>query len=126
VTLGAPRDHQIKSCFCPDIGLKIWGDLKHHCDTTGARQLKIPFCHSCGDFFARGDSPERHRKNPALECISATPEKAAAKRRDSTRVRLELDLKKGEDIEMSFSQIIKNPYPESAKKCAGGCQLKGR
>jgi hypothetical protein len=131
---GAIRE--IKCRLCPDTRLKTWEDFKRHCDTMEAHPLKISFCDECGDFFARGDSLERHRRNPPPECLSVTPEKAGAKRRetekahDEFRARLEEFLESGEDMGRPFSQIIKDKYPESSKKRTGGgkerSQLKGR
>ena len=50
--------------LCLGVGFKTWESFKHHCDTTESHPLKITFCHSCGDFFARRDSLKRHRSKP--------------------------------------------------------------
>jgi hypothetical protein len=112
----------IKCRLCPDTTLKTWEDYKRHCDTMEAHPLKISFCESCGDFFARGDALARHQKTPPPECASVTPAKAAEKRRVTQNAhsefieRLDGCLKTGEDIGKPFSQIIKEKYPDSSKK----------
>jgi hypothetical protein len=114
---------EIKCRLCPDTKLKTWEDYKRHCDTMETHPLKISFCDHCGDFFARGDSLARHRNNPPAECDSVSPAKAAEKRRVTQDAhgefikRLERCLRTGEDIGKPFSQIIKEKYPQSSKKC---------
>jgi hypothetical protein len=121
---GAIRE--IKCRLCPDTELKKWEDFKRHCNTMEAHPLKISFCESCGDFFARVDSLERHRNNPPPECRSVAPERAGAKRRETQKAhdeflaRLQEFLRTGEGIWMPFSQVIKLKYPKSSKKCTGG------
>jgi hypothetical protein len=114
---------EIKCRRCPDATFRTWEDFKRHCDTTETHPLKITFCNVCGDFFARRDSLKRHHKYQPAECTSVTLEKANEKRRVTQRVhdefiaRLEEFLTTGEeDVEMPFSQIIKEMYPESLKK----------
>jgi len=70
---------EIKCRLCPDTRLKTWEDFKRHCDTMEAHPLKISFCGKCGDFFARGDSLERHYRNRPKKCFSLAPEEAGAK-----------------------------------------------
>ena len=112
----------IKCRICPNTPFKTWEDYKRHCDTAEVHPLEISFCDLCGDFFARKDALVRHRKHPPAECKKVTPEEAAAKRRETKRAHVEFVghlrecLKTGEDIGKTFSQIIKEKYPESAKK----------
>jgi len=113
---------EIKCRLCPDIKLKTWENYKRHCDTMEAHPLKLYICNRCGDFFARGDSLQRHKNNSPRECDNATPEEAEAKRRETQKAhdefigRLEGCLKTGEDIGIPFSRIIKKKYPKSSKK----------
>jgi hypothetical protein len=113
---------EIRCRLCPDTMLKTWLDYKRHCDTMEAHPLKISFCKSCGDFFARPDSLARHQKTPPPGCTSVGPAKAAEKRRvtqiahDEFVERLEGCLEAGEDVGKPFSQIIKEKYPDSSKK----------
>jgi hypothetical protein len=113
---------EIRCRLCPDTKLKSWEEFKRHCDTKEAHPLKISFCDHCGDFFARGDSLERHRKNPPQECRRVTPDKAEAKRRETEEahkeftVRLKEFWRTGEGIGKPFSQLIKDKYPDSSKK----------
>jgi hypothetical protein len=117
---------EIKCRLCPDTELKTWEEFKRHCETNEAHPLKISFCDSCGDYFARGDSLGRHRKTPPRECKEVKPEKAAEKRRETQLAHdkfletLEECLRTGKDVVMPFSQIIKGKYPESSKKRIGG------
>ena len=112
----------IKCRICPNTPFKTWEDYKRHCDTAEVHPLEISFCDLCGDFFARKDALVRHRKHPPAECKKVTPEEAAAKRRETKRAHVEFVghlrecLNTGEDIGKTFSQIIKEKYPESAKK----------
>jgi hypothetical protein len=121
---GAVRE--IRCRLCPDTKLTTWEDFKRHCTTMEAHPMRISFCDNCGDFFARGDALKRHCKNPPPECRSATREGADAKRLETEkahgefRVRLEGFLRTGEDIGKPFSQIIKEKYPGSSKKCKRG------
>jgi hypothetical protein len=117
---------EIRCRLCPDTKLKTWEEFKRHCYTNEAHPLKISFCDSCGDYFARGDSLGRHRKTPPRECKEVKPEKAAEKRRETQLAHdkflemLEECLRTGKDIVTPFSQIIKAKYPESSKKRIGG------
>jgi len=116
----------IKCRLCPDTKFKDFKDFKRHCKTMEAHPLEIDFCDRCGDFFARSDSLKRHHNQPPTECRKVTPVKAAEKRRVTEKEhkdfirRLEHSLMTGEDIGRPFSQIIKEKYPESSKKCTGG------
>ena len=114
---------EIKCRRCPDTTFKMWDDYKRHCDTKEKHPLTIYFCDNCGDFFARTDSLDRHRKHPPAECISVTRAKANKKRRETQRMhdrfiaRLREFLRTGEEyVEVPFSQTIKEKYPESSKK----------
>ena len=114
---------EIKCRRCPDTTFKTWDDYRRHCDTKEKHPLTIYFCDNCGDFFARTDSLDRHRKHPPAECISVTRTKADEKRRETQRMhdefiaRLREFLRTGEEyVEMHFSQAIKEKYPESSKK----------
>ena len=113
---------EIKCRVCPEARLTTWDRYKRHCETAEAHPSKIHFCNNCGDFFARSDSLKRHRENPPAECIGIPPGKAEEKREttqdthDEFMAMLEGYLGTGEDIRMSFSQIIKNKYPDSSKK----------
>ena len=114
---------EIKCRRCPDTTFKTWNDYKRHCDTKEKHPLTIYFCDNCGDFFARTDSLDRHRKHPPAECISVTRAKADEKRRETQRMhdqfiaRLREFLRTGEEYaEVPFSQAIKEKYPESSKK----------
>ena len=116
----------IKCRLCPDTKLKDFEEFKRHCKNTETHPLEIHFCDSCGDYFARRDSLKRHQDRPPAECRKVTRLKAAEKRRvtedeheDFIR-RLEHGLMTGEIIGRSFTQIIKEKYPESSKKRTGG------
>jgi hypothetical protein len=112
----------IKCRLCPDTKLKDFEDFKRHCKTMETHPLELRFCDRCGDYFARSDSLKRHHNRPPPECRKVTPAKAAEKRRvteeeheDFIR-QLEYALITGENISRSFSQIIKEKFPESSKK----------
>jgi hypothetical protein len=118
---GAVRE--IKCRLCPKAKFKKWGEYRRHCDCIESHPLSIYFCEDCGDYFARSDSCQRHCKNRPPECLQVSPERADAKRRATQRAhdefigRLEGYLTTGEeDIGMSFTEIIKDMYPDSTKK----------
>ena len=116
---------EIRCRLCPDTKLKSLEEFKRHCETNEAHPLRLSFCDTCGDHFARADSLGRHRKKPPPECKMVKPEKAAEKRRETQLAHneflemLEECLRTGGDI-VPFSQIIKGKYPESSKKRIGG------
>ena len=123
---------EIKCRLCPDTNFKKWGEFKRHCDFMETHPLTIYFCEQCGDYFARSDACQRHCKNRPPECLRATPEKAAVKRRTTQREhdkfirRLEGYLATGEEgIRMSFSKTMKDMYPKSSKKNIRGSRGSG-
>ena len=118
---GAVRE--IKCRFCPDAKFKKWGKFKRHCECMEAHPFTVYFCEYCGDYFARSDSCQRHRVDRPRPCLQMKPEEADAKRRATEREhdrfmgRLEGYLTTGEeDIGKSFSETIKDMYPDSSKK----------
>ena len=114
---------EIKCRRCPDTMFKSWDDYTRHCDMSEEHPLSIDFCDFCGDFFARSDLLKWYHKHPPAECFSITRSKADEKRRETQRIhdefvaRLREFLRTGEEyVEVPFSQIIKEKYPESSKK----------
>ncbi|KAH9983392.1 hypothetical protein BJV74DRAFT_797438 [Russula compacta] len=123
----ARRAIQVIKCrLCSGAGFRTWEDFKRHCDTKEAHPVRISFCDRCGDFFARRDSLERHRKKPPQDCFDVTPEEAVVKRQETKRVhkefkeRLEHYLETGEEVGAPFGHMIKRMYPASSKKSTGG------
>jgi len=117
---------QVVMCrLCLGTRFGTWEHFKRHCDTAEAHPLKIAFCDSCGDFFARSDTLGRHRNKPPLQCRNAKPEETAQKRRATERAhkefkeKLEGCRKAGEEFVMHFAQDIKKMFPESSKKRTG-------
>jgi len=115
-TRGAVQE--IKCSLCPDVKLKKWGDFRRHGMYSEVHPLKIHICGLCGDYFARPDSLGRHCNQRPPECRSATPMKAAMKRRVTQNTHEEFlgKLERGEDIEVSFLEIMKENFPDSSKK----------
>jgi hypothetical protein len=118
---GAVRE--IKCRLCPAARFKKWRQFKRHCESTERHPLSIYFCKYCGDYFARSDACERHCEDRPRECLKAKSEDADAKRRVTQREhekfkrRLKEYLTTGEeDIGMSFSETMKDKYPNSSKK----------
>lgn len=115
------RVQEIKCRLCPHAKFRRWEDYKRHCDTAEAHPLRISFCERCGDYFARVDSLDRHRKKPPTMCLSTARERADAKRRQTEKVhqrfieKLDQCLSSGEEVE-TFSLMIKDMYPDSSKK----------
>jgi hypothetical protein len=111
----------LKCRLCPDAGFTNWADYKRHCDKMEAHPREIEFCETCGDFFARPDSLVRHRKSRPRRCLRVGSHAAKEKRRKTIvafkdfQARLELCLETGEDIGVSFAQLIKEEFPDSSK-----------
>ena len=106
--------------------LKTWEDYNRHCDTMEAHPFKISFGNLCGVFFARGT-----RLSGTAKRIRPSSVSRSRRRRPTTSPkRSEKCLKTGEDIGIRFSQIIKEKYPDSSKKCyssgEGGSRLEGQ
>jgi hypothetical protein len=112
----------IKCRLCPDADFSKWEGFKRHCNAMEAHPVEISFCGHCGDFFARNDSLNRHYQKQPLECRNASLVTAETKRRETERVhrefeeRLERCLETDEEIGRPFAQIIKEMYPNSAKR----------
>ncbi|KAI0293562.1 hypothetical protein BC826DRAFT_1014842 [Russula brevipes] len=112
----------LKCRLCPSADFGNWGDFKRHCRFSEAHPSEIVFCDSCGDFFARQDALDRHRKKPPRACVGVSPEMAAFKRKVTEVLhrlfleRLERCLKTKEDIGTPFAQVIQWTFPKSSKR----------
>jgi len=121
-TCGSVRT--IKCRLCPSADFGHWEDFKRHCMYMEAHPFELLFCDHCGDFFARKDALDRHRRSRPEACVDFDPKPAMAllKRRVTEIVhemfmeRLEHCLKTNEDIGEPFSQIIKAIFLESSKR----------
>jgi hypothetical protein len=124
-TRGAVQE--IKCSLCPDVKLKKWGDFRRHGKYSEVHPLKIHICGHCGDYFARPDSLGRHCNQRPTKCRSTTPMKAAMKRRVTQNTHEEFlgKLERGEDIEASFLEIMKEKFPDSSKKQRRGKKERG-
>ncbi|KAI9510310.1 hypothetical protein F5148DRAFT_1180510, partial [Russula earlei] len=69
----------LKCRLCPAADFSNWEDFKRHSDTAEAHPRSISFCELCGNYFARGDSLIRHRKNPPPECLNVSQDVAENK-----------------------------------------------
>ncbi|KAI9509100.1 hypothetical protein F5148DRAFT_1148557 [Russula earlei] len=93
-------------------------------DEDGEAAEDISFCDSCGDYFARGDSLVRHRKNPPPECLNVSPDVAENKRTATRKAHEDfsedLDGFLNSDGEVRglrfFSERMKEIYPKSSKR----------
>ena len=116
----------IKGRICQETNLKNVEELKKHCKDHGDAPTGNPFLQSLATSSAHLDSLKQHQNLPPTDYLKVTPEKSAEKRRvteEKHRVFiqwLEHRLMTDEDIGRSFSQIIKERYPESSKKRTGG------
>ncbi|KAI9448656.1 hypothetical protein F5148DRAFT_1292168 [Russula earlei] len=114
----------LKCRLCPDADFSNWEDYKRHSDTAEAHPRSISFCDSCGDYFARGDSLVRHRKNPPPECLNVSPDVAENKRTATRKAHEDfsedLDGFLNSDGEVRglrfFSERMKEIYPKSSKR----------
>ena len=107
---------EIKCKFCPKARLKTWDAFERHRKTAEWHPFQLHFCDNCGDFFARIDSLNRHRRSPPAQCLRATPEDAEAKHRSIQNLhnKFMAEMERGEDIGMPFWQRVR--YSNSAKK----------
>ena len=116
----------IRCRLCPGRVIKSFDEFKRHCETSERHPRNIHFCDLCGDFFARSDSLNRHRRVPPAECLKVTQVEALEKREATEQVHedfirwMDHGLKTGEGIERGFSEIIKERYPKSSKKRTSG------
>ncbi|KAI9430297.1 hypothetical protein F5148DRAFT_1313308 [Russula earlei] len=127
---GAVRALQCR--LCPDADFSNWEDYKRHSDTAEAHPRSISFCELCGDYFARGDSLVRHRKNPPPECRNVSPDVAENKRAATQKAHqefaeglaglLKLNVVKGF---RHFSKQMKGMYPKSSKRGTRQRRLQG-
>ena len=112
----------IKGRICQETNLKNVEEFKKHCKDHGDAPTGNSFLQSLATSFAHLNSLKQHQNLPPTDCLKVTPEKSAEKRRvtqEEHRVFiqwLEHRLMTDEDIGRSFSQIIKERYPESSKK----------
>jgi hypothetical protein len=114
----------LKCRLCPSADFGNWEDFKRHCKYMEAHPFEIVFCDHCGDFFARQDALDRHRRSRPRACVDfdSKPAMALSKRQVTEMVhemfmkRLERCLKTNEDIGVPFSQLIKMIFPNSSKR----------
>jgi hypothetical protein len=113
---------EIKCRLCPGTGIGDWEDYRRHCNSMEAHPLRLSFCESCGDFFARTDSLARHRKSPPAECCEVTPDEAKAKQTVAEQVhrdfeeRLKCYLETNEEIGEPFAQRVKAMFSTTSKR----------
>jgi hypothetical protein len=114
--------HEMKCKLCPAADFTTRDDFIRHCKSAEAHPLEIRFCDYCGTYFARRDSLNRHSRNRPPECLHVSPRDAEDKRTETTRIHEEFKknltyyLETNEGEWRSFSQIIKEMYPDSSKK----------
>ena len=117
--------HTFKCKLCPGVTFTTWDHFTRHCKTAEPHPLILFFCDHCGDFFARGDSLERHSNNPG-ECQDLSHQDAEAKRNETRAIHEEflsntiayLETKQG--TWTPFAQVIKEKYPNSSKRLKRG------
>ncbi|KAI9460707.1 hypothetical protein F5148DRAFT_1216228, partial [Russula earlei] len=122
----------LKCRLCPDADFSNWEDYKRHSDTAEAHPRRISFCELCGDYFARGDSLVRHRKNPPPECRNVSPDVAENKRAATRKAHQEFaeglaGLLKSNEVKgfWHFSKRMKGMYPKSSKRAIRQRHLQG-
>jgi hypothetical protein len=114
--------HVVKCKLCPRANFKTWDHFTRHCKTTELHPLRLLFCNHCGDFFARGDSLERHSHNRASECRDILQHEAEAKRNETISIHREFlnstkaYLKTNQGTWSPFAQVVKERYPNSSKR----------
>ena len=115
--------HAVKCKLCPGVTFKTWDHFTRHCKTAEPHPLRLFFCDHCGDFFARGDSLERHPNNRGSgECLDLSHQEAEAKRNETRAFHREFlnntiaYLKTNQGTWTPFAQVIKERYPNSSKR----------
>ena len=119
---------EMRCRLCPNSRFKSWSEYRRHCTTSEAHPFNIFFCDNCGTYFARADLLSCHRRLPPRRCVAAKsePEKVKEKRIETERAHkvfkegLGNFLRTGEGTWIPFSQIMKEKYPDSAKKRTRG------
>jgi hypothetical protein len=119
--------HVVKCKLYPRVTFKTWDHFTRHCKTAELHPLRLLFCDHCGDFFARGDSLERHSSNRASgECQDLSQQEAEAKRNETRAIHWEFlnntkaYLETNQGTWTPFAQVIKEKYPNSSKRLKRG------
>ena len=106
--------------LCPKASLRTWATFQRHCKTCKKHPFELHFCCSCGDYFARSDSRDRHEKEQDSN-TSHLNHDAMEKKEKVERLfkafdtRLTHCLKNGEKIQPMFSDAI-NKMTNTSKK----------
>jgi len=125
--------HVVKCKLCPGVTFKTWDHFTRHCKTAELHPLRLLFCDHCGDFFARGDSLERHSNNRASgECHDISKQEAEAKRNETRAIHraflnnTKAYLETNQGTWTPFAQVIKERYPNSSKRLKRGIGRQSR
>jgi hypothetical protein len=124
--------HVVKCKLCPGVTFKTWDHFTRHCKTAELHPLRLLFCDHCGDFFARGDSLERHSSNRPSECHDISQQEAETKRSETRAIHREFlnntkaYLEANQGTWTPFAQVIKEKYPGSSKRLKRGIGQQSR
>ena len=99
----------IKCKLCPDVPFSSWAMFRRHCKECEMHPVELRYC-SCGDYYARSDSGNRHQNSKEDACRKTSHEKVMEKKEKIGRLfkafeaRLAQCLDSREKIEHTFSQ----------------------
>ena len=100
----------IKCKLCPDAQFGSWATFRRHCKECEMHPVELYYCDSCGDYYARLDSRNRHQTSKEDACRDTSHADAMKKKKKVGRLfkafeaRLMHCLETGEEIKPTFSE----------------------
>ena len=100
----------IKCKLCPDAQFGSWATFRRHCKECEMHPVELHYCDSCGDYYARLDSKNRHQTSKEDACRDTSHADAMKKKKKVGRLfkafeaRLMHCLETGEEIKPTFSE----------------------
>ena len=118
----------IKCKLCPDAQFGSWATFRRHCKECEMHPVELHYCDSCGDYYARSDSKNRHHDSKEDTCRD-TPHGVAMKKKEQVgqlfkafEARLMHCLNTGEEIKPTFSEaatrLLNEICDNTSKKAA--------
>ena len=118
----------IKCKLCPDAQFGSWATFRRHCKECEMHPVELHYCDSCGDYYARSDSKNRHHDSKEDTCRD-TPHGIAMKKKEQVgqlfkafEARLMHCLNTGEEIKPTFSEaatrLLNEICDNTSKKAA--------
>jgi hypothetical protein len=114
----------IKCKLCPDARpFGTWVTFVRHCKSCEEHPSELEYCPTCGDYFGRTDSIDRHKKKRyQAACLGTKQYEAEEKKKRFERhlnafnERLTDRLKNGKEFKSSFSKVMTKKLSNTSKK----------